>query len=67
MPKNYGLRASHYLSVPALRWDAMLSTTKVKLHLTLDLEIHLLFGKGMGGGVSYISKDTIKQAIFNII
>ena len=63
MPKNYGLRACHYLSVPALRWDAMLGTTKVKLHLTLYLEMHLLFGKGIGGGVSYISKDTKKQAI----
>ena len=27
--KNYGLCPSHYLSEPALIWDAMLNTTKV--------------------------------------
>ena len=26
--KNYGFSRSHYLSVPALSWDAMLNTTK---------------------------------------
>ena len=28
--KNYGLCPSHYLSAPALSWDAMLNMTNVK-------------------------------------
>ena len=32
--KNYGLCASHYLSAPALSWDAMLNMTKVELDLS---------------------------------
>ena len=31
--KNYGLCSSHYLSAPALRWDAILNMTKVKFEL----------------------------------
>ena len=34
--KNYGLCPSHYLSVPALSWDAMLNMTKVELELIPD-------------------------------
>ena len=44
--KNYGLCPNHYLSAPALSWDAMIP----------DPEMYLLFEKGMRGGVSYISK-----------
>ena len=29
--KNYGLCRSHYLSAPALIWDAMLNMTKVEV------------------------------------
>ena len=31
--KNYGLCSGHYLSAPALSWDAILNMTKVKLEL----------------------------------
>ena len=31
--KNYGLCPSHYLSTPALSWDAMLIMAKAKLEL----------------------------------
>ena len=31
--KNYGLCSGHYLSVPALSWDAMLNMTKAELKL----------------------------------
>ena len=34
--KSYGLCPSHYLSAPALSWDAMLNMTKVKLELIID-------------------------------
>ena len=29
--KNYGLCPSHYLSTPALSWDAMLNMAKLEL------------------------------------
>ena len=34
--KNYGLCPSHYLSVTALNWDAVLNMTKVELELIAD-------------------------------
>ena len=54
-PKNYGLCQSHYLSVPALRWDAMLNMIEVKLELIPDPKMHILFETGTRGRVSYIS------------
>ena len=51
--KNYGC-PNHYLSAPALSWDAMLNMKKVKLKLTSNPEMYIFFEKGMGGGVSYI-------------
>ena len=53
--KNYGLCPSHYLSAPALTWDAMLNMTKVELELILDLDMYIFFEKGTRGGASYIS------------
>ena len=38
--ENYGSRPSHYLSAPALSWDAMLNITKVELELILDLLVN---------------------------
>ena len=53
--KNYGLCSSHYLSAPALSWDAMLNMKKIKLELISDPDKYIFFEKGMRGGVSYIS------------
>ena len=53
--KNYGLWPSHYLSAPALSWDAMLNMSKTKLELISDPGMYIFFEKGMRGGVSYIS------------
>ena len=58
--KNYGLCPSHYLSTPALSWDAMLNKTKVKFELILDRDMYLLFEKGVRGRVSYIFKGYSK-------
>ena len=52
--KNYGLCPSHYLSVPALNWDAMFNMTKVEVKLIPDPDMYIFFEKGMGDGVSYI-------------
>ena len=53
--ENYGLYPSHYLSAPVLSWYAMLNRTKVKLELFSYPDMYIFFGKGMRGGVSYIS------------
>ena len=59
--KKYGLCSSHYLSAPALRWDAMLNMTKVELELISDPDIYIFFEKGTRGGVSYISNRYSKD------
>ena len=48
------------MSPPALSWDAMLNMTKFKLELISDANMYLFLEKGMGGGVSYISKKYSK-------
>ena len=53
--KNYGHYLSHHLSAPALSWDAILNTTKVKLEVISYPDMYIFFEKGMRGGVSYIS------------
>ena len=53
--KNCGLCPSHYLSAPALSWDAMLIMAKAKLELITYSGMYRSFEKGMRGGVSYIS------------
>ena len=47
----YGLYQSHYLSAPALSWDAVLNMTKVKLLLIPDRDMHIFFEKDTRGGV----------------
>ena len=37
--KNYGLYPSHYLSAPALSWDALFHMAKVELELIPDHDI----------------------------
>ena len=54
--KNYGLFLSHYLSVPALCWDALLNMTTAELKLIPYTERFFLFEKDMWGRVSYISR-----------
>ena len=54
--RYFGLCPSHYLSAPALSWDAMLNMTKGKTELISDAYIYLFFEKGILGRVSYISK-----------
>ena len=43
--KNYGLCPSHYLSTPALSWDAMLNMIKLKLELIPHLNMYIFFEK----------------------
>ena len=58
--KNYGLCPSHYLSVSALSWDAMLNMTKVELKLISVPDMYIFFEKGTSGGFSFISQKYSK-------
>ena len=54
--KYYGLCPSHYLSTPALSWNAMLNIAKVELQFIPNTDMYIFFEKGARGGISYISK-----------
>ena len=43
---------SHYLSGPALSWDAMPNMAKVELELIADPDMNIFFEKCTRGGVS---------------
>ena len=47
---KYELDPSHYITAPALVWDAMLKITGVNLELLMNADMHLFFEKGIGGG-----------------
>ena len=61
--KNYGLCLSHYLSAPALNWDAILNTTKVELELIPDSNMYIFSQKGTRGKVSDISNRYSKHIV----
>ena len=50
------------LSRPGLRWDAILKIAKTKLKLTADPDIYILFEKGTGEGISYVSNRYSKAS-----
>ena len=54
--KDNGLDPCHYYSSPGLSWDAMLKMTDIKLEKISNIDKYLFLEKGMGGGISYISK-----------
>jgi len=58
--KNYGLDPCWYFSAPGLAWDACLKKTDVKLELLNDVDMLLMFEKGIRGGVSMIPKRYAK-------
>ena len=60
--KDYGLCPSHYLSPPALIWEAMLNMIEVELELIPDPDIYIFFEKSARGGVYYISSRYSKAS-----
>ena len=52
---NYGLCPSHYLSVRAFCWDAVLKMTKIELKHIPHLDMYKFFEKGTMGEIYYIS------------
>ena len=53
--KIYKLDPCWYYTALGLAWDACLKLTEIKLELLSDLEMLLMFEKGVRGGVSMIS------------
>ena len=53
--KFYGLDPVHYYTAPGLAWDACLKMTGINLELLSDVNMLLMFEKGIRGGISIIS------------
>ena len=53
--KIYGLDPVYYFTAPGLAWDACLKMTNINLELLSDLDMLLMFEKGIRGGISIIS------------
>ena len=54
--ENYKLDHAWYYTAPGLAWDACLKKTEVNLELLKDVDMLLMFEKGIRGGVSTITK-----------
>ena len=53
--KNYGLDPVYYYTTPGLARDACLKMTNINLELLSDVDMLLMFEKGIRGGISIIS------------
>ena len=53
--KNYKLDPVYYFTTPGLAWDACLKMTNIQLELLSDVNMLLMFEKGIRGGISIIS------------
>ena len=49
--RNCGLCPSHYLSAPALSWDAIFKISKIEQELIPDSDMYMFFEKGTRGGI----------------
>ena len=50
--KHYGLDLAHYVSAPALSWDAMLKMTGVEIELFTEISMHDFIEKAKRGGIA---------------
>ena len=53
--ENYSLDPAWYYTSPGLSWDALLKHSKIFLELLSDVDMLLMFEKGIRGGISMIS------------
>ena len=58
--QQYKLDPANYYTNPGLSWDALLKRTHTNLELLTDYDMHLLFEKGLRGGISMASKRYAK-------
>ena len=49
---NYGLDPAHFYTAPGLAWKACLKFTGVKLELLKDMDVLLMFERGIRGGIT---------------
>lgn len=54
--KHYNRDPAHYFTSPGLAWDACLKETGQELQLLHDYDLLMMFGKGIRGGITHISK-----------
>ena len=47
------LHPANFLSAPGLAWQKALKKTKVKLSLLTDIDMLLMVGKGIRGGIHH--------------
>ncbi|XP_026285709.2 uncharacterized protein LOC113211531 [Frankliniella occidentalis] len=59
--EHYKLDPVHYFTTPGLAFSASLLYTKQRLELIDDIEIHLMFERGMRGGVASINHRYVKS------
>ena len=52
---NYELDPAHYFTAPGLSWDACRRQSNVTLELLTDPDMHMMFEKGIRGGISTIT------------
>ena len=50
--KNYGLDPAHFYTAPRLAWKACLKKMRIRLELSLDLDMLLMFERGIRGGIT---------------
>ena len=58
---QYGLEPCYFVSAPRLSWEACLKLTNVKLELLTDIDMLLMFEKGIKGGNSQAMHDHAKS------
>ena len=51
--KNYELDPAHFVSLPALAWQACLKKTNVELELLTDYDMHLMIEEGIREGICH--------------
>ncbi|XP_053206942.1 uncharacterized protein LOC128391119 [Panonychus citri] len=61
--EQFKLDPPHFYSAPGLTWAAALKSTKVKIDLLSDIDMIMLFEKGIRGGISSASKRYEKANI----
>ncbi|XP_053210240.1 uncharacterized protein LOC128394030 [Panonychus citri] len=61
--EQFKLDPPHFYSAPGLSWAAALKSTKVKIDLLTDIDMIMLFERGIRGGISSASKRYEKANI----
>ena len=54
--QHFSLDPSHSITLPAFGWQRMLKQTEVELNYVYDIDMHIMFEKGIRGGISCIMK-----------